>query len=92
MKRSGANEDTSSLPVISALDAELTYLQKGGQDPYPPKKSGAFPFGETRFSGSDERNSTCYTCQLCSCSTCGNADMYTDKLACVHVNRQAQKM
>ena len=59
MKRSGANEDTSSLPVISALDAELTYLQKGGQDPYPPKKSGAFPFGETRFSGSDERNSTC---------------------------------
>ena len=28
MKRSGANEDTSSLPVISALDAELTYLRK----------------------------------------------------------------
>ena len=28
MKRSGANEDTSSLPVISALDAELTYLQR----------------------------------------------------------------
>ena len=26
MKRSGANEDTSSLPVISILDAELTYL------------------------------------------------------------------
>ena len=28
MKRSGANEDTSSLPRISALDAELTYLQR----------------------------------------------------------------
>ena len=28
MKRSGANEDTSSLPVISVLDAELTYLQR----------------------------------------------------------------
>ena len=28
MKRSGANEDTFSLPVISALDAELTYLQR----------------------------------------------------------------
>ena len=43
------------------------YLQRGGQDPYPPTKSGAFPFPETRFSGSVERNSTCQTCQCCSC-------------------------
>ena len=40
---------------------------KGGQDPYPPEKSGAFPFGQTRFLGSDERNSTCLTCCLYSC-------------------------
>ena len=33
MKRSGANEDTSSLPVISVLDAELTYLQFLYRDP-----------------------------------------------------------
>ena len=25
------------------------YLQKGGQDPYPPTKSGAFPFPKTEF-------------------------------------------
>ena len=35
------------------------YLQRGGQDPYPPTKLGAFPFTKTRFSGSDERSSAC---------------------------------
>ena len=35
------------------------YLQRGGQDPYPPTKLGAFPFSKTRFSGSDERSSAC---------------------------------
>ena len=25
------------------------YLQKGGQDPYPPTKSGVFPFPNTEF-------------------------------------------
>ena len=29
MEGSGANEDTFPSPVISALDAELTYLKKG---------------------------------------------------------------
>ena len=40
------------------------YLQRGGQDPYPPTKLGAFPFTKTRFSGSDERSSACQTCPL----------------------------
>ena len=68
----GAHTDSSAnkagLYVVRISLGTLSDVPaKGGQDPYPPEKSGAFPFGETRFSGSDERNSTCPTCCLYSC-------------------------
>ena len=71
--------------VISGLISQ-TYLQEGGQDPYPPEKSGAFPFAETTFSGSDERNSTCQTCPVqMSC-------MQQYMLQCGHVKCAARRI
>ena len=47
---SGANEDTFPSPVISALDAELTYLQKGWA-PVPARLANISQFFSGRFSG-----------------------------------------
>ncbi|OLP85788.1 hypothetical protein AK812_SmicGene33179 [Symbiodinium microadriaticum] len=41
---SGANEDTFPSPVISALDAELTYLKKGGRPAYPAVQPQNLPW------------------------------------------------
>ena len=50
MEGSGANEDTFPSPVISALDAELTYLQKAGA-PVPARLANISLFFSGRFSG-----------------------------------------
>ena len=64
----GTHTDSSGLYVVRISLGTLSDVPaEGGQDPYPPEKLGAFPFGETRFLGSAERNSTCLTFCLYSC-------------------------
>ena len=48
MEGSGANEDTFPSPVISALDAELKYLQKAGA-PVPARLANDAWFFKARF-------------------------------------------
>ena len=62
MEGSGANEDTFPSPVISALDAELTYLQKKAGAPVPARLANtSLGFDSGRFSGFAE------VCTLCKC-------------------------
>ena len=76
----GAEEAHRALPN-EALYGVLRIL--GLINPAYLHKVGSFSFPKTRFSGSDERSSTCKTCCVQMWQTCICADMLTNM--CGHV-------